>query len=92
MPPAANVASISVELDFGPIVHMIFVRLVLRKPAAKRTSVHHDIVYDTTGSHLTKVLIAIVTASACGKYRFRSVPWQAQSQPPCLPLVRLTRW
>ena len=44
MPPAANVASISVELDFGPIVHMIFVRLVLRKPAAVRTLRHHDIV------------------------------------------------
>ena len=47
MPPAANVASISVELDFGPIVHIIFVRLVLRKPAAVRTLRHHDIMYDT---------------------------------------------
>ena len=32
MPPAASVASISSELDLGPIVHMILVLLVLRNP------------------------------------------------------------
>lgn len=37
MPPAAKVASISVELDFGPIVHIILVRLVLRKPENRET-------------------------------------------------------
>lgn len=35
MPPAAKVASISVELDLGPIVQIILVRLVLLKPVGE---------------------------------------------------------
>ena len=36
MPPAARVASISKESVLGPIVQMILVRRVLRKPAAMK--------------------------------------------------------